>query len=373
MNLLAIKCYLPGRRTQYVLYPTEDMSIELGPGADLCPRGFDAGIRVLFRLVGEQWYVEPLLGEVRHEDGSRIDGSSAVVLPAMLIAGSATLVLDASIDPRVPARVIQSTSDSARHAAEAPGPAPVAYAAPRAPRQAYSEPPASRPAHEAPRAPREAPRGGDSTAANRSLQPRAATLQPQVGTQRAPVLEPRVTPSVVVHQAEQPAVRELHETRILDMAQLGAPFPPEVAASDPVEQTGIRRVIAHIKRKPRMVAYAVLGVALVAFQVGTRMHQQALAIGADQAHSAAVARRMAAAAGPASALAKPAVRSPAEVEPLPPGVEPDANRAAALYAAGDFAHALSQYRALAAVAGADPVFDVIAHSLAQRLRHPQVK
>ncbi len=192
------------------------------------------------------------------------------------------------------------------------------------------------------------------------------------------MLAPQVPPSVVVEQAEQPAVRELNETRILDMAQLTGAPPPAVEASDAAEQTGIGRVIARIKGKPRMVAYAVLGVLLVALQIGMRWHQQSVAESAERARAAAVAKRAVAASSTVltSVGAKPAVRAVdqvAQIEPLPPGVEPDVNRAAALYASGDYGNAYQQYRALAAATDPDPVFAVIAHSLEQRLRHPPVK
>jgi hypothetical protein len=363
MQPLAIKCYLPGRRTQYVLYPSEDMSIELGVGADLCPRGFDPETRVSFRLVSGQWFVEPQSGSVSYQDGQPIEGLSALALPALLLAGSATLVLDSSIDPRVPARVIQGTSDAGRQSAPAPGPAPVSYAAPRAPRRAHAEPPALFVGREQPSA-----WGGGAAATALAPQPRAANWKPQVAPgERAPALEPLVEPSVVVHQAEQPARRQLDETRILDMTQLGVPAPAAAVPADGAPPRGMRALLAKLRGNPRMLAYAVLGVALVAFQFGMRRHQHAVASNAARPRPVASAGALQPAAEPAKAP-----RSLGDVEPLPEGMQPDPDRAARLFAVGDYRNALRQYRALAAAPNSDPVFGVISHALEQRLRHLQV-
>ena len=318
MNPLAIKCYLPGRRTQYLLQPTDDMSIELGSGADLCPRDFDSGSRVQFRLIDGQWFVSPRLGSLRNEDGGLIDGPSALSLPAMLHAESTTLVLDTIVDPRIPARLIQGIADSARQLAVAPP------------------------------------------------QPPAATRQPAVAAAvRAPSLAPLLVPSVVVQQAEKPAFREQNETRILDMAGFGAPAQAADAATESVEPTGLRLVLARLRGNRRMLAYAVLGVSLVALQFGIR-----------RSHAAGKpAARPVVAAAPvvASAQAPEAVRPAGEVEALRAGEQPSARRAAELYAVGDYPNALRQYRALSTLPDPDPVFGVIAHALEQRLSRSQGK
>jgi len=383
MKPLAIKCYLPGRKTQYVLYPTEDMSIELGAGADLCPRGFDEAIRVQFRLVSGQWFVAPLLGKICREDGSVIDCQTAVNLPAMVIAGSATLVLDSSVDARMPARVIQLTGDSARSIPVAPGPAPALYSPPRSPARARTEGPASSPSP-SPSPGVRARAANSSAAAALAPQPRAATWQPQVaGAGRAPALEPRVQPSVVVRQAEEPAVREVNETRILDMhgiigltpsaTQLGGNPSRATSAPDAVEQTGIRRVLARFKSNPRMVAYSVLGVAMVAAQLGMRLHGRSVAAAQAAAQQQAIAAAAAASAEKVPVEAPKKKLDPTQVPPLGPDEEANATRAGQLFAQGDFPNALRQYRALNEAPGADPVFGVIAHAIEQRLRHPQVK
>ncbi len=370
MQPLAIKCYLPGRRTQYALYPSEDMSIELGDGADLCPRGFDDGVRVQFRLIDGQWFVAPLLGKVCDRDGAVIDGQTALTLPAMLLAGSATLVLDSTVDPRVPARVIQLTADSARNLRVAPGPAPTARlsAVPRGTIRAHGS------------AQHDAWGGATSVAVARSAQPQVAAWQPAVAVgaagaapERAPTLGPRVQPSVVVQQAEEPAIRELTQTRILDMSQLGAQLAPAVSEPSIAPQGCLSKLRAELRANPRQLAYAVLFLVLVATQVGFKWRARAAAARATAA--AAQAARSAAPAAPSvPSLQAPAPqRLAAELAPLAAGEEASPRRAGELFALGDFPNALRQYRALADGPEADPVFGVIAHSIEQRLRHPQEK
>jgi len=366
MQPLAIKCYLPGRRTQYALYPSEDMSIELGGGADLCPRGFDDDVRVRFRLIDGQWFVSPLLGKVSDRDGALIEGQTALTLPAMLSAGSATLVLDSTVDPRMPARVIQVTPDSARALRAAPGPAPVARlsAVPRQPARVQSV---------TGRAPRS--ELGAASAAARAPQPQGAPWQPPVaGGERAPALAARVQPSVVVQQAEEPAIRELNETRILDMTQLGVQPPgatpaPAVIAPGPAAAASVAsRALIWVRANPRQLAYAVLFLGLVTLHFGAQWRTRALAA----ARAAATAVRPAASDAPRVG-ALPQTRPASKLLPLAPGEEPSPRRAGELFAIGDYPNALRQYLALAEGPEAEPVFGVIAHSLEQRLRHPQVK
>lgn len=316
MSPLAIKCYLPGRRTQYVLQSYEDLSIELGAGADLCPHDFDSGVRMQLRSVDEQWFVTPQLGALRREDGTSIEGPSALSLPAMLLAGSTTVVLDQTPDPRIPARVIQGSIDSARQLAVAPP------------------------------------------------QPPLAKRQPRVAALRAPSLAPLVEPSVVVRQAERPAVRELTETRVFDMAQFGAAAPSSPAAVENGAIRGSRALLERVRKNPRLLAYAVLGVGLVAFQLRSRVFR---------APAPAAPARVAAAASAASSSDADRPLREQPLDSLPGGEPPRARRAAELFAVGDLPNALRQYRALSAAPNADPVFAVIAHALEQRLAHPQAK
>jgi hypothetical protein len=356
MNPFAIKCYLPGRRTQYVLYPSEDMSIELGAGADLCPRGFDSQVRVQFRLVGEQWFVVPQLGEIRTEDGGLIDGPCAVSFPAMLLAGSAALVLDQAMDPRMPARVLQGVRDTERSEPVPPGPAPI-HTLPRVSARTPAERTRARFAQV---------RGSAAVSlAFDDPQPRVAGGQPQVAPLgRAPALAPVLEPSIVVQQAEQPPVRELTETRVIDMTELGLPAKPGQSAASEPPSGSPAAALSRLKQNPRLMAYAVLGVALVALQFGLRAHNL-------HARARATAAQTVAAVVPAaSAVAESAkpTRAPVDlVEPLAPGELPSAQRAGELYATGDFRGALRQYRALRQIPAADPVFAVVAHALEQRL------
>jgi len=64
---------------------------------------------------------------------------------------------------------------------------------------------------------------------------------------------------------------------------------------------------------------------------------------------------------------------PKQVDPLPPGYEPNATQAGYWYATGDYTHALREYRGLAAQPGAEPVFAIVAHALERRLEHPEAK
>ena len=363
MQPLAIKCYLPGRRTQYALYPSEDMSIELGGGADLCPRGFADDVRLRFRLVDGHWFVSPLLGKVCDRHGVVIEGQTALTFPAMLSAGSATLVLDSAVDPRMPARVIQITADPARVVQVAPGPVPAL-------RPSTVARVASRPQSMPARAARTG--GGAASAAVRLPQLQVAPWQPSVAAgERAPALEARVQPSVVVQQAEQPAFRELNETRIIDMAQLGlqapaSPVPVPVSAVRSALLGGASRARSWVRANPRQLAYAVLFLGLVALHFGGQWRARAAA------RAAATAVRPAPSAAPRVTAAPPA-RAAAERAPLALGEAPSSRRAGELFALGDYPNALRQYLALAEDPEAEPVFGVIAHSLEQRLRQPQVK
>ncbi len=374
MNPLAIKCYLPGRRTQYVLYPSEDMSIELGAGADLCPRGFDSNVRVLFRLAGGQWFVTPLLGEVRAEDGNLLDGTCAVSFPCMLLAGSAALVLDCALDPRMPARVIQNPRAAAAVSEPAAEPAPV-YTLPRVNQRARAEATRGMPQTRGAAAVAFAP---PQPRVFEVPQPRVSGGQPAVAlAERAPALGPRLEPSIVVQQAEEPARRELTETRVFDMKQLGIAQTTEETAKPSRQPFAVSALVTQLKAKPRIVAYAVLGLCLVALQIALRLHTQS-----ERARAAEAARRVAATAalhpsadgstGPATASAarsSSAVKRTELVAPLAAGEVPSARLAGELYATGDYRGALRQYRALSQQPEADPVFGVIAHALEQRLAH----
>lgn len=364
MNPFAIKCYLPGRRTQYVLYPSEDMSIELGAGADLCPRGFDSDVRVRFRLVGEEWFVTPVLGELRTEEGIQIENTCAVSFPCMLIAGSAALVLDCALDPRVPARVIQNPRGT-RASAPPPGPVP-GKTLPRVNQRALSQP-----AHAVPQT-----HGATAVAfvppqprAFVPPQPRVSGAQPAVAVGgRAPALGPLLEPSIVVHQAEEPAKRELTETRMFDMKQLGIAQNAEETQAPSAAPSAVASLVAKIKGNPRVVAYAVLGLGLMGLQVG-RLHLHILPDRFSAAQSVATAAPTA--SGPEAANSAGADRTHHwhSEAPLGPGEIPNATRAGELYALGDYRAALRQYRALSQQPQAEPVFGLIAHALEQRLAH----
>ncbi len=356
MSLLAIKCYLPGRRTQYVLEPVEDVSVELGAGADLCPRGFDEATRVRFNLVGEDWFVATRAGQVRHEDGRLVDEATAVELPMTLIAGSATLVLTSLVDPRFPSRASRgSAGPASKGASSEPRPHVAAHTSSRA---------------HATLAGRElARRASPATAALRCVepQPHAATLQPQVAAGNA-ALTRDAAPFLDIGDprgASREAGRS-NETRILDMSKFGAPSAEASSEAAPKSQlTGPRRLWAGLSPSRRLLAYGMLGVALVALQF--RIRRQASASAAEPALPTQVPATAAGATG--VEVKASALRS----EELHPGEVASQQRAGELYALGDYASALRQYRALAAEPEAEPVFGVIAHALEQRLRRPPVK
>ncbi len=354
MGAVAIKCYLPGRRTQYVLNPSEDMVVELGTGADLCPRGFDDGTRLQFSLVGEQWFVAPQSGQLSHEDGRSIAGPTAIGLPATLVAGSATLVLTSLVDPRLPALVV-----------DAPAGAPVGVS-----RQSMaatrSSAASSGPTRiDVRRSNRVSASSALTTAASRAVapQPRRATLQPRVAAADAPVrLEAASVPNVGQSPRTQRDAGRSNETRILDMSQFGAAnagASPQAAPKPERISLGTRWARLQLSR--RLLAYTMLGLVLVAVQFG--IHRRA--------------GRASPALLPVRALpetARATLHEPeSDLAPLPRGVLVSQQRAGELYALGDYANALRQYRALAAQPESAPVFGVIAHALELRLRHPRVQ
>jgi hypothetical protein len=343
MTPFAIKCYLPGRRTQYVLYAQEDTSIELGRGADLRPRGFDEDVRVQFRLVGGQWFVTPQLGVSRRADGSPIEGTTALTLPWMLALGSATIVVDAVVDPRLPAQVVHGVASVA------------ATTNPSLPQRSASRPlpPSSRLSARA-----------KSQASVPVRQPYATSPKPAVAlVPHAPEPQMAPPPPPPTPLARAAVRREVVETQILDMSQLGLPQAPEEPPEEPPSPAP-RTVLGQLRTR-RMALYAVIGAALVVFRFGMLRASGASAL----AHPTPPRAESAARALPASASPRPRAR----VEPLPPGYEPTPKRAGDWYATGDYVNALREYRGLAAQPDADPVFAIIVHALERRLEHPEMK
>lgn len=309
MTRLIVKCYLPGRRTQYVLEPVDGGRARLAQDGELSPPGFDDDASLELEYLGGQWFAQGELGQLRAADGSAIHGKLALSPQLMLTLGAATLVFDDSVDARMPARPVQLRAN-------------------RPEMHAMQE-----------------TRVLDMEALGVKPRPRAPQAQ-------VPAAKPRLAPPPQLRPEELTPRRPGEHTPVSNgpVPINEAPLEPEPAPLKPP------------RSKVKVAAYSALGVAVAVSALGMLRPVAA----ETEARAASATPK----ASPSALFAPTA--APRPVLP-PRSGPPSAKLAADLYATGDWEKARREYQALAEVPGADPVFAVILRLLEQRTAKNKVK
>ncbi len=311
MTPLIVKCYLPGRRAQFVLETVDGGRARLAQDGEVCPPGLEEDVALELRCLAGQWFAEAERGRLRAADGSEIAGNLALSPKLMLMLGAATLVFDDAVDPRMPARPVQT-------------------------RQTRPEMLASQ--------------------ETRVLDLAALGIQTPARAERAqaPAAKPRLAPPPQLKPDELKARRPGEHTPI----SVG-PAPINEAPPEP-EPAPLKPPRSQLK----VVGYSALGVAVAVSALGM------LRPVAAETEARATSARPKAASTPSAGLAWNGAPRPSS---LPRSGPPSEKLAADLYATGDWEKARREYQALAEVPGADPVFAVIARALGHRTTRNKVK
>jgi hypothetical protein len=183
----------------------------------------------------------------------------------------------------------------------------------------------------------------------------ALGIKPPAGAPgaQAPAAKPRLAPPPQLRAEELSPGRRAREAALASSAPEPideAPAAPELAPPRPPQS------------RLKLAGYSALGVA-VALSALSMLHPAA-----TETEARAATPRPTDTRGPSSAP-----QAPLRAVAPPRNGPPSAKLAADYYATGDWARARSEYEALAAVPGADPVFAVIARALEHRSARAKVK
>ena len=285
MTRLVVRYYSPTHCAQYVLDAQAGVRLKLARDGELRLPTTEDDVAIELGLEGAQWFVRSLRGALRTSEGRTVDVRMPIVPRRLFTLGAATLVLDNSVDPHIPARPLQKVE-----------PVP------------------------------EIPFMQETRVFD--LADLGLALPEVPAKTQAPAAKQRLAPPPQLKPEELSEARRIDEKPF--EAELPEPSLDDLSDSEPT--------LVKPQSRVKLAAYSILGVAAVISGIGM------MSPAAAETEARAATPPPPNAVPAASASARTKARA---VEPTLSGPA-SSKRAADYYATGDWPNALAEYRALAA-------------------------